>query len=1006
VGTTSELSDELDSAFASNAKAVKPLLAGIGKSGKELRRLTSQAAGMAFSMNVSAESVGKVMVEMESAGGPAKAALDALGMSTKDWVKFTEVSGIEMQKMTSVMSDMQTSWNMTAKQAASTAEAVLSYGQAAGVGTKALETLDPLLEKMNGLLADAPPGMQLTADQMQGLVIGATKLAGAYREMGATQEQAMEYSSQTAELFVKESMAFQKALEGRGEYGEFAKGLMPLLETWQVNWQDFGEVLKVGAKDSTKGMIQLNQIVQQASAKGFGPTDVLMRQLLGTIQETSPAMAWLAQNTTQGADALRKFDAIAVQSDGSIKKLGQDGFSSGRTLQESFDLARKSMWHTIRSIAGPEVSGMVKTQMGAYRDMGKEIVGLGKDKTWGPLIKKAVILKRMGLRGLLMSGADTKESQRTMAKTFAGMEIAAEGIEAVVGAANPLMTTLGKLGPLGTLAGGIATWFSMDQKQRDDIWNSVAPVFDIIKQKASDVWFGADGKEGLKDNLADAWDSFVAWLKATGVPMLKEGLAGIGSLMMDLIGAAMSDPKIGISAAVGAGLLVGGQFGPFGAIVGMASGAIIAAYMQADAEVKRLLSEEEKRKKNLEKMATAGARIAMGTSDLPVSQEGWEYDVGMGADESAWYKQVAESGEQNVDYAAQWAKDTEAQLAMVDRVVATSKGKASALQNLMGIPEMVGWGMAARVKRDTGKRDEVSWLEDMASTITDATGLGNKTTDTMRGYGNAIGAVQTSPGQQGLLGAAAGQGPGAMAAMVAVLPMQLQKMAQAQQQVFGAVEKTVADTDLYLQGATATMTTTSAGLGTTTMTALAQSITDNEGFVQASLAGALQIGMVDQVKSNSPPVSGPLSEAAGNPLYNGGYGMMSLIADGIDAGLIEVQTAMSSALVQSIQFAMGEYEAEAAKLLSTSDVMAKVTDKVVRNLTGIGTITLSTEEKRVLKASLDVPGMAGVTGAILADGNLTRKVLERIATATEGIYDNLGGQAGKGGHARVTLASA
>ncbi|MFA5265943.1 MAG: hypothetical protein WC378_19145, partial [Opitutaceae bacterium] len=428
-GDTKNLSDEMDSAFASNAKAVKPMLAGIGKTGKELRKLTSQAAGMAYGMNVSAESVGKVMVELESAGGPAKKALDALNMSTKDFVKFTEVSGIDVQELASGMADMQTSWNMTADQAAATSNAVLAYGQAAGVGVMALKGLNPLMDKMNGLLADAPPDMQLNAEQIQNMAIGATKLAGAYREMGATQEQAMEYSSQTAEMFVKESMAFQKAQEGRGEMGDFTKNLMPVLKQWG-SWKEFGEVLKVGAMDSTKGMVGLNKIVQEASAKGFGPTDVLMRQLLGTIQETSPAMAWLAQNTNAGEAALQKFDAMTVESSGAIKKLGQDGFSSGLTLQESFDRARLGMWHMMRSIAGKEVQGMVKTQMSAYRDMGKTIVKMGSDKTWGPLIHKAVILKRMGLRGLMMSSAQKdkkgnltdkgKEQQAKMAKTFAG----------------------------------------------------------------------------------------------------------------------------------------------------------------------------------------------------------------------------------------------------------------------------------------------------------------------------------------------------------------------------------------------------------------------------------------------------------------------------------------------------------------------------------------------------------------------------------------------------------
>jgi hypothetical protein len=161
----------------------------------------------------------------------------------------------------------------------------------------------------------------------------------------------------------------------------------------------------------------------------------------------------------------------------------------------------------------------------------------------------------------------------------------------------------------------------------------------------------------------------------------------------------------------------------------------------------------------------------------------------------------------------------------------------------------------------------------------------------------------------------------------------------------------------------------------------------------------------DALTFRSPPDVGPFSVANDNPLYNGGVGMMDLIATGIYDGALSVETAMTDALVNSFQFAMGKYEEEAARSLSVSTVMAQVADQVIRNLTGVGRVTLTAEEKQVLKASLDIPGLAGVAGAILADGNLTRKYLDRIAVATEGIYEKMGGPAKGGGGKAPALAA-
>lgn len=974
-GEAGNLSDELDSAFASNAKAVRPLLAGIGKSGKELRKLTAQASSMAYSMDVSAETVGKVMVELETAGGPAKRGLDALNMSVSDFVKFTEVSGIETAKLGSVMGDMQTSWNMTDKQARATADAVLGYGQAAGIGTEGLKGLDGLMEKFNATLADAPPEMQVTAEQMQGMIIGATKLAGAYREMGASQEQAMEFSTQTAELFTKESVAFQKAAEGRGEYGDMTKNLMSTMKQWGT-WEEFGAALKVGALDSTKGMIQLNKIVQQASAKGFGPADVLMRQLLGTIQETSPSMAWLAQNTNDGRAALAKFDAMTVQTDGSIKKLGQDGFSTGFTLQESFDRARKGMDHAIRSIAGKEVQGMVRAQMGAYRDTGREIVKLGKDKTWGPLLKKAVILKRMGVRGLFMSGAKSKADMQAMGKTFAKMELAAGAIEDITGAASPLMSVLGKFGPIGTAIGGIATWFSMDQKTRDEIWASVAPLVDTIKAKIGDIWLGtadATGKRkgGLKANLIKAWDEFTAWLKQNAPGFL----SSVGSMVVDGVTSALGTGGGAIAGALGAAMLGGAIFGGGkGSLVFAVAGALAAGVGLAIKNLEGGLDKAEAAQFKLGETRTERLRGKVRERGAVQRSKAQQYGLRgekvtaegiAGAYEAGG---LSEYG-MNVDYA------------MMLRKFPEMDDLRTRMEQLQQLPEV-----QARLL-ESSKSGGVAVVQEMERIKAEYASVSEATLNAMLDQAGAIDLAIAELDAMGVSQTAGGmeeaqytflQRRASYTANQAALEGEITKI---REDVAAQMDEI---NSVALQG------------GSNMMNGLASGIGESAQGVGDAVAGVLSTQAVDQIKGHSPPNSGPLSSAAGNPMFEGGQNMMWLIADGIDAGAVSVQDAMAEALVSSYQYAMGKYAEAVQADLSVQGVMTQVADQIVANLSGIGRINMgdmqiSAEEKNVIRASLDVPGMAGLAGAVIADGNLTRKILTRIADATEGTFNVLSG---------------
>lgn len=846
-GQTGNLSDEIDSAFASSAKAVKPMLASIGKSGKELRKLTGQAAGMAYSMNVGADAVGKVMVELESAGGPAKKALDALNMSTKDFVKLTEVSGIEIKDLSANLGDLQASWNMSTEESVDTTEAMLAYGQAVGVGSQGLMQFKPLMDKMNSALADAPESMKLSSKEMKQLAISSVKLAGAYRQMGASQEQSMELSQQTAELFVKEASSYQKAITEGGEYGDMSQKLMTIMAGWGVTWDQFGGILREGAVDSTKGMMRLQEVVQSASSKGFGPADILMRRLLGTLSETSPSMAWLAQNVTVGKDALAKFDAMTVNSTGSLKKFAKEGFTTGFTLQEQFDMGRKSMEHMVRSISGKEVTGYVRTQVKAYKEMGKTVKGLAGDETWGPLVKTASILKRAGLQGMLMSMTPDKRDQMEMGKTFAGLELAAGTVDDISESMGPIMQAFGKFGPLGTMAGGLATWFTISKAARDEIVAQVSPVFERLKEEAKKIWYGDDDGTGLKKHLVTMVGGAVDEMK----PAIK-------SLIGD------------IATYVGEGISDALQQNIWGPVTRFFDGIPKAAGYVVD-----------------------------------------------------YIGDVFERGFMRLEYA----------------FVSLTSSMAAGVLNLPGIGKLMG---VAGIDVEESKRALLKAKETLRDEI-----LKHEKDSDIDLVGRFAGfKTYASEGASGA------------------------------KKIIGSGNK-MGDTGLSEMAL---------DTGKGMMSGFSQGI--DEGQSEAINSLDLFLNEVKQnVEFNSPPVKGPLSGSdTDNPVYNGGFGMMELFGQGILDGSFLMQTALEEALLMSFDAAWGVYEGYATEKIGTSTVMAQVADQLVRQLGGTAKLDLTAQEKKIIKTNVDVPGMAGVTATIVADGALTRKVLNRIADATEGMH--------------------
>jgi hypothetical protein len=150
----------------------------------------------------------------------------------------------------------------------------------------------------------------------------------------------------------------------------------------------------------------------------------------------------------------------------------------------------------------------------------------------------------------------------------------------------------------------------------------------------------------------------------------------------------------------------------------------------------------------------------------------------------------------------------------------------------------------------------------------------------------------------------------------------------------------------------------------------------------------------DMLTVHSPVLAGPLKDVGNmnetDPAYMAGRTLMESLAAGITSGTSMVYDAVTDALNNSVIASFDAYNVEMKKLAEKKSLLNEVAAAMVRDFGGQmsmpDTITADgkTENtKATAKAMLNVPGIAGVTLAIVTIGAKQINLLEKIRIATE-----------------------
>lgn len=930
-GETGNLTNSLEASMASMMQTTKPVAAQLDLSSGEMKKFAGRAASMAYSMNTSADAVAETMRAIHVANKGAKEAMDELGLSTKDWVKVVQTTNVPMQEYTAILGDMTTSWGATPEEAAKMLDQLTAIGKVAGTGTGAIKNAKVQLDELGEVFKSLPPSMAKSSDEIVGLMESSARMSGVFRQMGDTQEEAIQKANTVARMFAEQAVHVEKALFIGDEKAIHENPLIMALTRLGITFEEAKGIVLEGSKDTVAGMQRINDVYARFGPDAAQQVQRALSGLSAALGEGAAGLSYLAQNTTQGTAALEEMAKVSIDGTGALRRFGNEAYSSGLTLQETYDRAKEAFDTTIRSIARKQVVGLVQKQISGMKEAGREIRALGSDETWGPFVNALSQFRQMGISGLFSSMAQSSGvGAKNAAKFGAKLGLVMDTFGQFGNEIAPVMQMLGMFGPGGLIGAGVgvAGLLALTPAERKKVLGPFADTFEGIKTSAAGVLGGIDFrgiwdkiKKGFKkafdyakgvlrtlvdsgvvndivDGLSTAF-GYVAdifpWQKfMEGVTHVVGKLAvslskldwapivtGIVGSVKDVVGAILEGvgDAFGTEGKFAAGFigvasLAGGSF--MGILNG--PGGIVAAAVLAGA--------------------------AMGKAVVPHLTGGGVEGRGEGL--------VA-------GYAGAGAG--------VFRMMAAERPEKLA-KNIEDLKKAIEWETKEAWFPDIEQIGKMSALLKQMEEARSAVAIENQSLN-VESFGEvAIGSLGYTPMMTGeeaegvLLG---GQTAGG-------------------QFVEGVTESLEGGKDKIADGV---------GEATASMTA------------------------------HSPIVYGPLAgEGGSNAAYRGGYYTMEQFANGITDSTDMVRMATEEALDESVILALDTYAEKMRQLASQRTFLADVAKSMVRDISGAQIEAEDTDAnvnvKKSFQAAMSLPGLAAVVLAVTNEGAATRKMLRKI----------------------------
>jgi hypothetical protein len=426
-----ELTSGLEQTFIQMEKTTAGVVSGLGLSGAEARKTKRDWASWAYSLGVGVDSV----AEIGSAVHQTNLKLKDYGLGVKDLVKLQETYGVSGAGLVKTFRQLETTYNMTGKQARSVTDSIIAQGRAMGFGKETLAGYPELAQRVNNMFAKT--FKQEGPEDFKKTMMGITKLGGVMSKyLGTPFDEGRDSAVAIFESLANARVGFQEMAAGMKQD---MPGVVEAMAGVGISVDDIFERIQKDPVEFAQSMREANKRMREMGGKNSQMAlmftqrlDEVMKDLPDgfrqLIKVTGPAGAKIDKMLARSNSPVRK-------AEGALKDMSK-AFRTGFDFDEQLKRARDKLEYTVSMISKRDTGKFVSSQRKAYADIGDSIKKFSKEKgPLGTLIKKFSLFRKIGLAALLpLDGMGSK---------FGAL---APMLTHVAGASLPFFTALGSLG--------------------------------------------------------------------------------------------------------------------------------------------------------------------------------------------------------------------------------------------------------------------------------------------------------------------------------------------------------------------------------------------------------------------------------------------------------------------------------------------------------------------------------------------------------------------------------